>query len=99
MARLHATSLGPNFSNAIARVSLTLTSAVFVAGCAATTAWTPSNAEARLVDRSKIYLETNQFLWADADQREQLHCGNGTAVICTTGEGRLSLSYCGCLGN
>jgi hypothetical protein len=96
MAQLHATALGLNFSNVAAKVAFVLASAALVVGCA-TTPWSPGNAEARLADRSLIYLETNQFLWVDATQREQLACGNGTPVICTAGQSRLSLSHCGCL--
>jgi hypothetical protein len=97
MARLHATALGPNSAN-VGRISLTLATAVLVASCA-TAPWSPANGEERFADRSLIYVETNQFLWADARRREQLVCRNGTPLVCTGAQNRLSLSHCGCLAD
>ena len=96
MARFHATALGRNSANSIARISLILASSALVASCA-----TPlgifRNGESRFADPSLIYLETSQFLWADARERERLACANGTPVICTGGQSRLSFAHCGCL--
>jgi hypothetical protein len=75
---------------------MTVASAALVASCA-NTLGSPSSTEARFADPSLIYLETNQFLWADARERERLVCGNGTPLICSGTQNRLSLAHCGCL--
>jgi hypothetical protein len=95
MARFHGIALGRN-SNSLAKISLILASAALAASCA-TTLGVSRNGEARFANRSLVYLETSQFLWADARERERLACANGTPVICTGGQSRLSFSHCGCL--
>ena len=96
MARFHATALGRNSAKLLAKVSLILANAALVASCAPTLG-VSRNGEARFASPNLIYLETSQFLWAGAGQRESLACANGTLVICTAGQSRLSLSHCGCL--
>ena len=96
MARFHATALGRNSANSLAKISLILASTALCASCSTTPEYF-SNGEARFADRSLIYLETGQFLWTDAREREQLACANRTPVICTGGQSRLSLTHCGCL--
>ena len=95
MARFHGIALGRN-SNSLAKISLILASAALAASCA-TTLGVSRNGEARFASPNLIYLETSQFLWADAREREQLACANRTPVICTGGQSRLSLTHCGCL--
>jgi hypothetical protein len=96
MARFHATALGRSSANLVAKMSLLLASTALVASCA-TVLGVSRSGEARFADPSLIYLETSRFLWADARERELLACANGTPVICTAGQSRLSLSHCGCL--
>lgn len=96
MAQTHAVALGHNTANVLAKVSLLLASGAWASSCASTP-WTAGGGEARLGRPHLIYLETNQFLWADARQKEELACYNGTLVICAGGVSRLSLSRCGCL--
>jgi hypothetical protein len=95
MAQLHAVALGPNSALVIPRVALLLACAALAAGCA-TTPWTPGDGEERFSARRLLYLETSEFRWVDARQREQLACANGAVVVCTTGLSRLSLANCGC---
>jgi hypothetical protein len=96
MARLHAIALGPSSAHVIPSVALLLACAALAAGCT-TTPWTAGDGEERFSERRLIYLETSEFRWVGAPQREQLACVNGTLVVCTTGLSRLSLSNCGCL--
>jgi hypothetical protein len=96
MARFHAIALGSNSANLLAKISLILASTALVASCATTPGYF-RNGEATFADPRLIYLETSQFLWTDARERERLACANGTPVICTGTQNRLSLSHCGCL--
>jgi hypothetical protein len=98
MARLHAVTLGPESAYVLAKASLLVASTVLAASCATTPSAFGGNIE-RFPDPRVIHLETNQFLWVDATQREHLACANGTAVICTGAQSRLSLAHCGCLAD
>jgi hypothetical protein len=93
MARLHAIALGRTSAHAVAKRTLFLASLV-LAGCAATTGM---QSEDRFANRRVIYLETSEFRWVDAKERQYLACANGTVLVCTTSLSRLSLSNCGCL--
>jgi hypothetical protein len=95
MARLHAIALGRTLAHAVAKRTLLLASLV-LAGCAATTGM-QRDSEDQFANRRVIYLETSEFRWVDAKERQYLACANGTVLVCTTSLSRLSLSNCGCL--
>ena len=96
MARFHAVALGRNSTCMFQEVALLLAGAMLLSGCA-TTPWLPGDSEAGFSNRRSIYLETSEFRWVDAPERQHLACANGTVVVCTTGLSRLSLANCGCL--
>jgi hypothetical protein len=96
MVRLHAVALGRNSALTVAKPTLLIVCTALAAGCA-TTPRTPGDSEPELSERRLIYLETNEFRWVDAPERQRLACANGTVVLCTTGLSRLSLANCGCL--
>lgn len=96
MARLHAVTLGRVSTNALAKMGLALASTALAASCSSAP-WAPVNSEHRTSGRRVIYLETSEFRWVDAKERQQLACANGTVVVCSTSLSRLSLANCGCL--
>ena len=98
MARLHAVAHGPNLSAVLLKVPLFLAAGALVASCAGTS-WVSGPSRERFANPSLIYLETNQFIWSDAVQREDLACANGTPVVCKEGHSRLSIAFCGCFAD
>jgi hypothetical protein len=96
MATLHAMALGRNSAKVLAKISILLASVALGVSCASA----PRDAGKRdfgLAYPRVIHLETNQFLWTDAIPGARLVCANGTPVVCTGGQSRLSPARCGCL--